>query len=141
MARYKLKRKFYTVWDETDNLKRMKDSDILAQKERRTNNYGSIATGAAMGAAAGIGAGAVVGGTKALFTPGKRFFRGVKGGAKTGLVLGGLAAGGLVWHKGRKKAEENEFYNNRLRYAKQHALRRERKDWVSNMTQRDGYSY
>ena len=32
MAVYKLKRKNYTVWDDTDNLKRMKDADILAEK-------------------------------------------------------------------------------------------------------------
>lgn len=147
MAKYKLKRKLYTVWDETDNIKRMKDSDILAEKKRPTTNYGNIAVNAAGGAAAGLGAGAVIGGVKGAFrkNTGKGFFkrvgRGISGGAKTGVVLGGLAAAGIAHHRGKKQAQENRFYNNRLAYAKSQALRRERKDWVTNMTQRDGYSY
>ena len=34
MARYILKRKSFTKWDDTDNLKRMKDSDILAEEKK-----------------------------------------------------------------------------------------------------------
>jgi len=146
MAKYKLKRKLYTIWDETDNIKRMKDSDILAEKKRPTTNYGNIAINAGVGAAAGLGAGAVIGGVKGAFRKNAggffgRIGRGMSGGAKTGVVLGGLIAGGIAHHRGRKQAEENRIYNNRLAYAKAQALRRERKDWVTNMTQRDGYSY
>jgi len=146
MAKYKLKRKLYTIWDETDNLKRMKDSDILAEKERPTTNYGNIALGAGAGAAAGVGAGAVIGGVRGMVSPSKgKFFRrigrGIKGGAGKGLVIGGAIAGTLAYRKGRKQAKENAMYNERLRYAKHQARRRERKDWVTNMTQRDGYSY
>lgn len=147
MARYKLKRKLYTQWDETDNLKRMKDSDILAEKKRPTRNYGSIATSAAGGAAAGLGVGLVTGAANGMFKRKsgvgflKRTGRGAVGGAKAGAVIGGLIAGGLAWRKGSKQAKENEFYNSRLQYAKEQALRRERADWKTNMTQRDGYSY
>ena len=35
MARYIMKRKSFTKWDETDNLKRMKDSDILAEQKKK----------------------------------------------------------------------------------------------------------
>ena len=31
----RLKRRMYTQWDETDNLKRMKDSDILAEEKKK----------------------------------------------------------------------------------------------------------
>ena len=54
---------------------------------------------------------------------------------------GALIGAGIAYSKGRKQAEENEFYNKRLQYAQKQALRREKKDWKTNMTQRDGYSY
>lgn len=147
MARYKLKRKLYTIWDETDSLKRMKDSDILAEKKRPTHNYGDIAVSAAGGAAAGLGVGLVTGGVNGMFRKKtgvgfwKRLGRGAKGGGKVGALLGGTIAGGIAWKKGNKRAKENQFYNRRLQYAKEQALRRERADWKTNMTQRDGYSY
>ena len=40
-----------------------------------------------------------------------------------------------------KEQADNEFYNRRLEYAQRQAKRREKADWKSNMTQRDGYSY
>lgn len=142
----KMKRKLYTQWDETDNLKRMKDSDILAEKER-TVGYGSTVKAAAGGAAAGLGAGAIIGGTKGLVKPTQGMSRlasagkGLKGGALAGVAIGGTIAAAIAHNKNKKQQEENQFYNQRLAYAKRQALRRERKDWKTNMTQRDGYSY
>ena len=46
-----IKRKLFTKYDDTDNLKRMKDSDILAEKPKQAPGYGSVA-GAALGGAA-----------------------------------------------------------------------------------------
>lgn len=139
----KFKRKIYTKFDETDNIKRMKDSDILAEKPRKTNDYGHIATSAATGAAALGGAGLVIGAGKRFLNGGtlKQVGYGARSGGKAGLLIGGLGAATLAYKKGQDKAEENQFYNNRLAYAKRQALRRERKDWKTNMTQRDGYSY
>lgn len=135
MAMYILRRKTFTKYDETDNLKRLKDSDILAEKKRRTTNYGSIAGSAIVGS----GLGAAAGGALGKF--GKVAGLGGRRGAALG-ALGGAAIGaGASYLAGRKKARENREYNNRLRYAQRQALRRERKDWVTNMTQRDGYTY
>lgn len=151
MAVYKLKRKNYTVWDDTDNLKRMKDADILAEK-KKTNSYAPIVKQAATGAAAGLGAGVVLGATKGLFKPGvnaagrqvsrlSAMGRGAAKFGKAGAMIGGLTAGVMAYNKGSKQAKDNEFYNQRLEYAKRQALRRERADWKTNMTQREGYSY
>ena len=38
-----IKRKLFTKYDDTDNLKRMKDSDILAEKPKQAPGYGSVA--------------------------------------------------------------------------------------------------
>lgn len=138
----RIKRKLYTVYDDTDNLKRMKDADILAEKPRSS----SVNTGAVVGM---TGAGAALGGTLgsvgAAFTKnkvaGSSFTSKVGRGGKTGLLIGGLAAGGLAAHKFKKQSDENKFYNNRLQYAQKQARRREKSDWKSNMTQREGYSY
>ena len=62
-------------------------------------------------------------------------------GGKTGLVVGGLLAGGMALRNRNKKAEDNEWYNKRLNYAQRQARRREKTDRRTNMTQRDGYSY
>jgi hypothetical protein len=138
MARYILKRKLYTIWDETDNLKRMKDSDILAEN-KRSMGYGRIA-GAAVGGAA-LGA-ATVGGIGAIRGIGNGgAWKGLKGGAAGGALVGAAAGAGLSYLRNRRKVKENKFYNKRLQFAKGQALRRERKDWITNMTQRDGYSY
>lgn len=143
----KLKRKLYTRWDETDNIKRMKDSDILAEKEKPTTNYGGIAAGAATGAVAAGAAGATIGAAKGLIKPaagaGRLASMGKFAGkyGKVGLLAGGALAAAAAYNKGKKQAEENQFYNQRLQYAKRQALRREKKDWKTNMTQRDGYSY
>lgn len=145
----RLKRRMYTQWDETDNLKRMKDSDILAEKQKKTTDYGAIARGAAAGTVAAGTAGAVYGAGKGIFNPGSVGAAGRMSGlgkgmakyGKLGLAGGALVGAGIAYAKGRKQAKENEFYNDRLQYAQKQALRREKKDWKTNMTQRDGYSY
>ena len=60
---------------------------------------------------------------------------------KIGATVGAIGAAASAYKKASEKAAENNFYNQRLDYAKRQALRRERKDWRTNMTQRDGYSY
>lgn len=133
-------RKLYTKYDDTDNLKRMKDSDILAEKKKQAPGYGSVATGAIGGAALG-GAVGLVGGAFTKRKPGTTFLGRMGKAGKTGAILGGLVAGGMALRNRNKQAEENEWYNKRLAYAQRQARRREKLDWKTNMTQRDGYSY
>jgi hypothetical protein len=152
MARYKLKRKTYTVWDETDNLKRMKDADILAEKKKKTTDYGTVARNATIAGVAGAGLGIGAGAVKGLIKPGvnsagRQLSRLSAMGSsaaklgKIGATVGAIGAAASAYKKASEKAAENNFYNQRLDYAKRQALRRERKDWRTNMTQRDGYSY
>ena len=144
MARYILKRKSFTKWDDTDNLKRMKDSDILAEEKKKQPGYGSVMSGSIGGAAVGGIAGAAAGGLSGL---GKKGARVATAGArasklgKLGAVGGALLVGGKALKDRNDQAQDNNFYNKRLAYAQRQAVRREKKDWKSNMTQRDGYSY
>lgn len=138
-----LKRKLYTQWDETDNLKRMKDSDILAEKKKKGPGFGSVLSSTAGGALAGATVGATALGIKHGIK--NKSLAGVATGLKKGgkygaLVGGSLLALGALKRKG-KADRENKFYNDRLEYAQRQALRREHADWKSNMTQREGYSY
>lgn len=136
-----IKRKLYTQYDMTDRLKGMKDSDILAEKRKtqpvgRNLVSGAISTGigAATGGAIGAGIGMATGKKGARLAKAGRF-------GKLGAVIGGVAAAGKAISSANKTANENSFYNDRLEYAQRQAQRRERKDWKTNMTQRDGYSY
>lgn len=144
MARYILKRKSFTKWDDTDNLKRMKDSDILAEEKKKQPGYGSVMSGSLGGAAVG-GIGAATAG--AISGLGKKGARIATAGSrasklgKLGAVGGALLMGGKALKERNDQAQENNFYNKRLAYAQRQAVRREKKDWKSNMTQRDGYSY
>ena len=144
MARYIMKRKSFTKWDETDNLKRMKDSDILAEEKKKQPGYGSVMSGSIGGAAVGGIAGAAAGGLSGLGKKGARIATaGSRAGklGKLGAVGGALLVGGKALKERDDQARENNFYNKRLAYAQRQAIRREKKDWKSNMTQRDGYSY
>ena len=144
MARYILKRKSFTKWDETDNLKRMKDSDILAEQKKKQPGYDGVAQGSIGGAIVGGAAGAAAGLASGLTKKGARVAtagaRASKLG-KLGAVGGALLMGGKALKDRNDQAQENNFYNKRLAYAQRQAVRREKKDWKSNMTQRDGYSY
>lgn len=137
MAMYLLKRKFFTKYDETDNLKRLKDSDILAEKKKKTTDYGRIAGSTVAGAGLGAAAGGALGLASRLRGKGI----GGRSGAALGAIGGAALGSSISYLAGRKKARENKEYNSRLKYAQRQALRRERKDWVTNMTQRDGYTY
>lgn len=131
MGTFILKRKSFTVYDDTDRLKRMKDSDILAEQQKRKVGYEDTAIR--------TGTGAVIGAVGlTLLRRGKGgFTNNLKTGAKIGGAIG--AVSGL-----RRRAAQNQdvnTYNSRLEYAQRQAARRERADWTANMTQRQGYSY
>lgn len=141
MATYKLKRKLFTQWDDTDNLKRMKDSDILAEKKRRAS-AAPIAKGTGFGAAVGGAIGGLSGALLGLKGGGlKSAGKGLAVGSTAGAMAGGALGGAAGTFKTAKEANANRFYNRRLDYAQRQAIRREKKDWKSNMTQREGYSY
>lgn len=134
--------KLYTKYDEVDHLKRMKDSDILAEKERSSSglylrNLDHTTRGAGIGAVAGGLFGALAGMRKG----GSGFI----GGLKKGVTGGALLGGAIGYHKAAKENEEereaNRFYNDRLRYMQLQARRRERADFKQNATQRESYSY
>lgn len=143
MGTYILKRKIYSQYDDTDNLKKMKDSDILAEKKKKpeTSSARYISSGLSAGlAGAGLGAAVGIARGKGHIFKGSRWAKAPKHGAV------GLAAGaglGLlsVASKRSKERADNAFYNDRLEYAQRQARRREKADWKSNMTQREGYSY
>lgn len=143
-----IKRKIFTKFDDTDRLKQMKDSDILAEKRKKAPGYGQALGAAAGGVAVGGGIGALAGGISGGVAAKKGFLnkaagalKGAKGMGKTGMLIGGAIAGGVALHKRSKQARDNQFYNDRLEYAQRQAQRRERKDWKQNMTQREDYTY
>ena len=143
-----IKRKLYTKWDETDNLKRMKDSDILAEKKKKGGSSMAVVRDTAVGVVGGGALGAAAGAAYGLAKGGSGFAArmgaaeaGMQKAGKAGAILGGLALGAKALHKKAQEDNEAEFYNKRLKYAKKQAERREAKDWKTNMTQRDGYSY
>lgn len=145
-----VKRKLFTKYDETDRLKEMKDSDILAERKKKTGGWGNVVgntiSGGALGGAAGatLGAG-VVGGmairNRSAASLGKNLLNASKKAGIAGAVAGGVLAGGLALRKRNKNARDNKFYNDRLEYAQRQAQRRERKNWKQNMTQREDYTY
>ena len=132
---------FYSRYDMTDNLKRMKDSDILAEKERHTESKIPAVTKTAAAATAGGLALGTLGAARGLFKKGGSMAKGFKRGGIAGAIIGGGIVGTKALNDYSKEKEQNEFYNNRLRYAQTQARRREIKDWKTNMTQRDGYSF
>ena len=133
------KEKLYTVYDNTDQLKQMRDSDILAEKKKKSmsgDTLRSTAVGGGLGVAAGTAVGALAGLKK-----GRPFFKTIKSGAKAGGVIGAVSMGGITAAKNTKKQRDINFYNRRLDYAQTQARRREASDWKKNMTQREGYTY
>lgn len=147
----KFRQKIYTRYDMTDRLKQMRDSDILAEKEKEKISSREATGGVSVGGA--LAGGAIAGG---LLSAGKNYMKGGKGwfkgrGAMKGaLVAGGLAAGynalkGMTSGDKAKEAEQYnkdvDFYNKRLREAQKQARRREATDWKNNMTNREGYTY
>lgn len=121
------------MYDETDRLKRMKDSDILAEQRRKNP---SRIVGAAKGGVGGTLVGATLGAIGGIKSG--NFVKGMKTGAKIGGTIGTVGGATFI---GNQQRTENNFYNDRLEYAKRQALRREKQDWKTNMTQREGYTY
>jgi hypothetical protein len=141
---YMMGQKEFTKWDETDNLKRAKDSDILAEEKKQRPGMGGPIMAGVSGAVTGVATGAAAGGLLGTFKKGgslKKGFKAAGKGAKLGAIgLGaGMAIGAL--RKRNKEKDDIQFYNKRLEYAKRQALRREKADWKQNMTGREGYSY
>lgn len=135
MAIYTIKRKLYTRYDDTDTLKRMKDADILAEQKKQAPGYGDTIQKTVGGAAVGGLAAGIAGGIKSKSLAGAKKY------GKLGAMGVGLGAGLMALNKRDKEAADRNFYNKRLAYAQRQAKRREKIDWKSNMTQRDGYSY
>ena len=146
-----IRRKQFTLYDETDNLKRMKDSDILAEKEKQipylsspTRVAGAAVGGAASGALLGAGVGTVGGlivGKRGFKGRLKSSYKGLKKVGAIGAALGGLYRGNQAYKNEEQRVNDYNQYNKRLSYAQAQARRREAKDWKKNMTQREGYSY
>ena len=126
-------------YGETDSLRQMKDSDILSQQKKTNSGLnGEVAKNALIAGAAGVGLGklgSVVGGRVGKTASAIGKFSG-----KRGLVAGAVAAG-LTLASQKKQRKQNEFYNDRLDYAKRQAVKRERADFRNNMTFREGYTY
>lgn len=130
----KIKRKIFTKYDDTDSLKRMKDSDILAAEKKRKKGVGSAIYEGVKGAGVGAGLGAAAGAAMSGF-------KGAKRGSKYGALIGAAVSLPTALNKRDKYNNSINFYNDRLEFAQRQAKRRERKDWKQNMTQREGYSY
>ena len=86
-----LLRKTFTQWDATDNLKRMKDADILAESKKPTSNYGEAAKAGLVGAATIGGIRSAVGAGLAAKN-GTGIMKGLSRGGKLGAIAGGLTA-------------------------------------------------
>lgn len=151
-----------TRYDMTDQYKTMKDSDILAEKDK--SNLGTYVKAGKIGAI-GAGVGGALGATGAAITKsdkivealGKKegtvgkiasgvanFARnhkiGLKRGAQYGAAIGGtlaLAGGLAATHKEREK---NRFANNRLNQMKYQAERRDSRDWRTQTNNREEYT-
>ena len=127
-----------TRYDETDNLKRMKDSDILAADKKRADGSGFKNT--IRDTAVGLGTGALIGAASGLLAK-KNKWNKIQRRGRQGAILGGLIMATAALKKNRADSENRDFYNRRLAFAQRQARRREAMDWNANMTQRDGYSY
>lgn len=140
--------RLFSKYDDTDALKRMKDSDILAEKKKQpSTKRGTVLAGTIAGAGLGMAGGSLLHAASGKYK-GLGFRRGMqhagrrlKVGGKYGALIG--AGIGLAALSGKRTKEkiDNEFYNDRLEYAQRQARRREKADWKGNMTTRDGYSY
>ena len=173
--------KSFTQWDQTDQLKRMNDADILAEQKRETSSLklGKSMGGAMVGATVGGVAGKALGNATGMKLGGKGALAGAAIGGMAGMdkqtrdktLIGsglGAAAGlglGILTKKpnlykaarngaliggtagvisgvasNNKQNKENQFFNDRLEYAKSKALKREQADWKNNMNNREGYT-
>lgn len=125
-----------TKYDRTDQIKGLKDSDVLAEKKRsNARSYVKTAKAGVVGGAVGSVVGAIAGGIKT------KSIKGAKAGAAVGGTIGAGVAGSAGLAATHKEREQNRFVNRRLKEAKTQARRREAKDWKTNATGREGYTY
>ena len=136
--KFRIKRKTFTVYDDSDALLEMTDSDILAEQEKE-GSYRDVASGLAAGGVGGAVAGGL--GYMALGSKGGGALKRLGRGAAAGLAAGALLGTGIGYMKKSAEDSRNQFYNDRLRYAKRMARRREAKNWKHNMAHRENYSF
>jgi hypothetical protein len=148
----KYRQKVYTRYDMTDRLKQMRDSDILAEKEKEKMSEREATGGVSVGKAA-LGGAAIAGVASGLnnYMKGAKLGFGKRAAVKgallgTGLSMGYNALRGMTTSKEKRQEvqrynEDVDFYNKRLREAQKQAKRREAVDWKNNMTNREGYTY
>ena len=99
----------------------------------------SVASGLAAGGVGGAVAGGL--GYMALGSKGGGALKRLGRGAAAGLAAGALLGTGIGYMKKSAEDSRNQFYNDRLRYAKRMARRREAKNWKHNMAHRENYSF
>lgn len=146
---YRIKRFAQFNYDETDALKRMKDSEILSEQQKQKPGYGGVARAVGSAAIAGGAAGLALGAGSHIFKNRKAGVDAMANGlgkkmgkwGKWGAIGAAAVAGANALSKRSEEVENVNKYNNRLNYAQRKAASRERADWKANMTQRDGYSY
>ena len=132
--------KTFSKYDETDRIKKMKDSDILAEEYRETPKVGlkeafrDVATGAIAGGLLGK-VNELTGNRLGLSSTDWRDL------GRKGALLGGVYTVGKDLYRKYKYGEEVDFYNKRLRQAKKNARRREKSDWLNNTLNRESYTY
>lgn len=149
MAIYKIKRFAQFNYDETDSLKRMKDSEILSEQQKRKPGYGEVMSAVGTAAVTGGLAGAALGAGSHIFRNRNAGVNAMANGlgkkmgkwGKWGAIGAATVAGINSLSKRNEEVENVNKYNDRLHYAQRKAMARERADWKANMTQRDGYSY
>jgi hypothetical protein len=149
MGKYILKRKLYTVprngsytlYDYTDEFKKMNDSDILAQRKMQPPKQKSVGWEAFKSGLLGAGI------TAGVSAAGQQLLHGNIKGWRTSIpaigvgAVAALSSGIKALRENRKNREFANEYNYRLKYAQAQARKREKADWKANMTLRDGYSY
>jgi len=132
----KTRQRLFTKYDDTDDLKRMTDADILATPKQITHT-------ASRSLNAGLG-GSVIGALLASILSAKKNgfdLNKLGDSAKKGAIIGSLVGLGKGVLDTRKEREDADWFNRRLRYAKYQARRREAKDWRENIGGRERYTY
>jgi len=131
----------FTKYDDSDEIKRLSDSDILAAK-KKSNLSSYVKAARDLITSGAIGA---VSGTALTMILSKKLGISVKEAAKVGALVGSTSGAAIGTVRSLKKSEEeresNRRYNKRLDEAKYQADRREKKDWQNQLTGRDNYSY
>lgn len=132
--------KTFSKYDSTDRIKKMKDSDILAEEYKKTPGVTAkevtkdLVSGAVLGALLGKANEISGNKIKGLGTDWRKT-------ARKGILAAGAYDLAKDLYRKHRDGEKVEFYNKRLRQAKKNAKRREESDWLNNTLNRDGYTY